>query len=215
MIEKVIKDRMEVVGLTQSKLSQQIGCTPTQLSLFLRGDASLNRHSLDKCFKVLGIQFDDISKRIELARKVADQLRSMQLEVVSTMDRRTMIHQTGLQDLYALPEVSECEFETMVSSGVGNYEATYPYFRTLVLHFMKASNGLTPKKAETALNALAGTLIAAPLIPVLGIGSIVGAAVGALAISNKSLSKAIDNAWGPLTTLTINLFKPLKDERSK
>ena len=210
MIEKVIKDRMEVVGLTQAKLSQQIGCTPTQLSLFLRGNASLNRRSLDMCFRVLGIQFDGTSKRIELARRVAHLLHNTSLENVSTMNRQAMISQTGLQELYALPEVSECEFEIMVSSGVGDYEATYPYFKTLVLHFMKATNGLTPKKAEIALNTLAATLIATPLIPVLGIGSIVGAAVGALAMSNKSFSKAIDNAWGPLTTLTINLFKPLK-----
>lgn len=210
MIEKVIKERMEVVGLTQSKLSQQIGCTPTQLSLFLRGEASLNRHSLDDCFRVLGIQFDGISKRIELARRAALLLQDITLERVSNMDRQEMVSLIGLHEIYALPDVSECEFETMVSSGVGDYEATYPYFRTLVLHFMKATNGITPKKAETALNTLVSTLIAAPLIPVLGIGSIVGAAVGALAMSNKSFSKAIDNAWGPLTTITINLFKPLK-----
>lgn len=210
MIEKVIKERMEVVGLTQSKLSQQIGCTPTQLSLFLRGEASLNRHSLDECFRVLGIQFDGISKRIELARRAAQLLQDVSLERVSNMDRQEMISRIGLHEIYALPDVSKCEFEKMVSSGIGDYEATYPYFKTLVLHFMKVSNGLTPKKAETALNALATTLIATPLIPVLGIGSIVGAAVGALAMSNKSFSKAIDNAWGPLTTLTINLFKNLK-----
>lgn len=55
MKPEVIKDRMEVVGLTQAKLSEAAGCSSTQLSLFLKDEASLNSAALDKCFDTNGL----------------------------------------------------------------------------------------------------------------------------------------------------------------
>lgn len=207
MIPEVIKDRMEVVGLTQAKLSEAAGCSPTQLSLFLKDEASLNRTALDKCFDTLGISLTSISNRIRLARQVAKLLDSYSVEEIAALDRTKMIKITGLKELIALPEVTEDEFEMMVSSEIADYESTYPYFKSLVLHFRQLPSKITPKAVESSLNLLAGTLIALPFLPFLGIGTVIGAAVGALASKKISYAKAVGNAWGPLLTLTMSLLK--------
>lgn len=206
MIEKVIKDRMEVVGLTQHKLAQSIGCTPTQLSLFLKGEASLNRVSLNRCFDVLGIKLNSISLRIELAKKVAAILQTYSVKEVVHMSRREMIDITKINEIEAFPEVTKREFDIMISTEVGNYESTFQYFKTLVLHYMESPDGFTPKRAEQSLSVLAGLLIATPFIPIIGVGSLIGAAVSAFAWSNTKASHTINNAWGPITTLAFNLF---------
>lgn len=207
MIPEVIKDRMEVVGLTQAKLSEAAGCSPTQLSLFLKDEASLNRAALDKCFDTLGISLTSISNRIRLARKVAKLLEKYSVEEIAVLDRAKMIKITGLKELIALPEVTEDEFEMMVSSEIADYESTYQYFKSLVLHFRQLPPKITPKAVESSLNLLAGTLITLPFLPFLGIGTVIGAAVGALASKKVSYAKAVGNAWGPLLTLTMSLFK--------
>lgn len=206
MLPEVIRSRMEVVGITQAKLSEAIGCTPTQLSFFLKDEASLNRIALDKCFDILGISLTSISNRIELARRVAELLSSSQIESIAEMSRARMIQLTGLKELLALPEVTKEEFEMMISSGVADYESTFQYFKSLVLQFRQLPSKITPKAATSSLNFLASSLIAMPFLPFLGIGSVIGAAVGALAIRKDSFAKAVNNAWGPLLTLTLNLF---------
>ena len=206
MISTVIKDRMEVVGLTQANLAEAIGCTPTQLSLFLKDEASLNRKSLDKCFTTLGISFDSISKRIELAKEISQSFKGKDIEEIITMSRTQMIEATGINDLKALPEVTKEEFEIMVSSGIGEYEATFPYFKTLVLHFLKVDTKITPKSAEKSFSALATALLAVPFIPYIGVGSAIGAAIGAMVLKKTFFSKAVKNAWAPLLTLSMSLF---------
>lgn len=206
MIPEVIKSRMEVVGLTQAKLSEAIGCTPTQLSLFLKDEASLNRTALDKCFDILGISLTSVSNRIELARRVAGLLSSFPIEDIAKMSRAKMIETTGLKELLALPEVTKEEFEMMISSGIADYESTFQYFKSLVLQFRQLPSKITPKAASLSLNMLASSLIALPFLPLLGIGSVIGAAVGAFATKKDSFAKAVNNAWGPLLTLTMNLF---------
>lgn len=206
MIPEVIKSRMEVVGLTQAKLSEAVGCTPTQLSLFLKDEASLNRTSLDKCFDILGISLTSISNRIELARRVAELLSSFSIKRIAEMSRTSMIEVTGLKELLALPEVTKEEFEIMISSGIADYESTFQYFKSLVLQFRQLPSKITPKAASSSLNSLASSLIALPFLPLLGIGSVIGAAVGSLAARKDFYAKAVNNAWGPLLTLTLNLF---------
>lgn len=207
MINEIIKDRMEVVGLTQAKLSEAIGCTPTQLSLFLKGEASLNRIALDKCFVILGIPVENISRRIKLAKRTAQTLKSFSIEEVASMSRTDIIKNSNIKEIEAFPVVSREEFELMVSSGVADYESTFQYFKAIVLQFMQMPEKITPKTAETSLNLLAKSLIVLPFIPF--VGSIVGmaAAVGALAMKKTFLSNAINNAWGPLLTLTFSLFE--------
>lgn len=197
---------MEVIGLTQAKLSDSIGCTPTQLGLFLKNEASLNKDALDKCFRILGIPIESSLKRSKLAHKVATIMKGNSIELVASMSRDDMIRRTHISEIAAFPIVSKEEFELMVSSGVADYESTFQYFKALVLFFMQSPDKQTPKSAEKSLNALASVLIAVPFIPFLGVGTVIGAAIGALAVKKSFLSKAINTAWGPILTLAINIF---------
>lgn len=207
-IPDVIKDRMELAGMTQAKLAEHIDCTPTQLSLFLKGEASLNRMSLEKCFKTLGINLDATSKRIELAKEVAKALSAYTLEDVAQMSRAEMIRKSGAKQIEALPDLSKEQFELMISSGLADHEATYPYFKAMVLHLMQTGERLTPKSVEASFNVLAKSLISLPFIPLLGVGTIIGAAVGALAMNKKNhFAHAVNNVWAPLLTLAVNLFE--------
>lgn len=146
MIEKLIKERMQVIGMTQAKLAEMVGCTPTQLGLFLKSEASLNRESLDKCLKVVGINLDVDLKRIETARLAASRLADIPLSEIKNMGRHTMTKMTQLDALECLPDPNEAEFEKMVSFGIIDYEATFPFFKSLVLHFRNIGETIRPRK---------------------------------------------------------------------
>lgn len=208
MLPEVIKERMEVVGLTQAKLASTIGCTPTQLGLFIKGEASLNRECIDNCFKILGINIDAISKRIDLAKRASTLLASWTVEEVSEMSKSDMIVKTGIKEIGALPDVSKEDFELMVSSEIADYESTFVYFKAMVMHFMQIGDKCTPKIVESSFNNLARAFISQPFVPLLGlgVGSIIGAAVGTLALNKKVFSHAVNNVWAPLLTLAVNLY---------
>ncbi|MDE5806871.1 MAG: helix-turn-helix domain-containing protein [Muribaculaceae bacterium] len=212
-IADTIKQRMEVVGWTQAKLAREIETTQNQLSLFLQGKSSLNITALNKCFDKLGVPLTGIGKRIELAKLAAKRLSSYSIEEISGMSRKEMIEKTSLESLRALPVVSKQEFEMMMESGVGDYEATFQYFKTLVLHFGQVSSSLTPKTVENSLSVLSKSLLALPLISFFGIGSAIMAGAMALASKNSLFTKAVDNAWGTLTTLTDSIFE--KENKNK
>ena len=58
MLETVIKTRMDVVGLTQARLAEEVGCTATQMGIFLKGSGFLNKASLEKSLSVLGVNIE-------------------------------------------------------------------------------------------------------------------------------------------------------------
>ena len=205
-IADTIKQRMEVVGWTQAKLASEIDITQNQLSLFLQGKSSLNIKALNKCFDKLGILLKNCEKRIELAKLVSDRLSGYSIEEISSMSRKQMIEKTGIENLRALPVVSKQEFETMMESGIGDYEATFQYFKTLVLHFGQISSNMTPKTVEGSLSTLSKSLLMLPLIPVFGLTSAIVAGTMALVSKNSLFNKALDNAWAGLTTLTESIF---------
>lgn len=212
-IAETIKQRMEVVGWTQAKLAHEIDTTQNQLSLFLQGKSSLNITALNKCFDKLGIPLNGIRKRIELAKLAAQRLSSYTIEEISSMSRKEMIEKTGLESIRALPVVSKQEFEIMMESGIGDYEATFQYFKTLVLHFGQVPSNLTPKAVESSFSTLSKSLLAIPLISFFGIGSAIMAGAMALASKNSLFTKAVDNAWGAFTTLTDSIFE--KENKNK
>lgn len=217
MIEKLIKERMQVIGMTQAKLAEMVGCTPTQLGLFLKSEASLNRESLDKCLKVVGINLDVDLKRIETARLAASRLADIPLSEIKNMGRHTMAKITQLDALECLPDPNEAEFEKMVSSGIIDYEATFPFFKSLVLHFRNiGENNPTPKTVQTSLETIAkampfgasaaavasASMFGGTLLPI----SLIGFAIGTL-MNSKVYAKAATNAWAPLLTITKGLLK--------
>lgn len=216
MIEKLIKERMQVIGLTQAKLAEMVGCTPTQMGLFLKSDASLNREALDKCLQVVGINLDIDLKRIETARLAASRLADIPLGEIKDMGRHTMAKMTQIEAIECLPDPNESEFEKMVSSGIIDYEATYPFFKSLVLHFRNmGESNLTPKTVQTSLENIAkaipfGAGVAAAGAAMFGGAllhiSLIGVAIGSL-MNSSVYAKAATNAWAPLLSITKGLLK--------
>lgn len=215
MIEKLIKERMQVIGLTQAKLAEMVCCTPTQMGLFLKSEASLNRESLDKCLKVVGINLDIDLKRTKIARLAASRLSDIPLVEIKNMGRHTMARITKIEAVECLPDPNESEFEKMVSSGIIDYEATYPFFKALVLHFRNVGeNNFTPKTAQNSLESIAktipiasavmagATMLNGALLPI----SLIGVAIGSL-MNSSVYAKAATNAWAPLLTITKGLLR--------
>lgn len=54
-IEEIVKNRMYLAGLTQTRLAEMSDCTPWQMGIFLKGMGFLNKNSVEKCMSVLGV----------------------------------------------------------------------------------------------------------------------------------------------------------------
>lgn len=215
MIEQLIKERMQTIGLTQAKLAELSGCTPTQMGLFLKSEASLNRETLDKSLKVLGVDLDINLKRLEVARQAAEKLIDLPIDEIKNMGKHTMVKVTGISEIECLPDPKEVEFEKMVSSGIFDYEGTFPFFKALVLHFRNLCNiNSTPKTVQNSFETItkqippaaaglasAGIAMAAGLMP-----SLIGVAIGAL-MTSSVYAKAATNSWAPLLTITKGLLR--------
>ena len=203
---------MQVVGLTQAKLAEVAGCTPTQLGLFLKSEASLNKDSLDKCLEVVGINLGIGLKRMEIAMEAAQRLGGSTVKKISSMDQYEMIRLTGLEEIGCLPNPTEAEFEKMIESGIIDYEATFPFFKSLVLHFYNIQGAKpTPKTVQNSFESLAKGLAFTPMAAMAAIGglfmpSLIGVAIGALMMS-KIYSKVAQNAWAPLLSIARSVVR--------
>lgn len=210
MIERLIKERMQVVGLTQAKLAEMAQCTPTQMGLFLKSEASLNRESLDRSLQVVGIDLNINLNRIECAKKAAIKLKDFSNDRIKLMTQSEMAQFTNLSGIEFLPNPSEKEFEGMIISEICDYEATFPFFKALVLHFHNLGlDNPTPKKVQSSLESIVrgipvatGAAVLAGVMPI----SLIGMAIGAL-MSSRIYHKAANNAWAPLLSITKNLLK--------
>ena len=211
MLETVIKTRMDVVGLTQARLAEEVGCTATQMGIFLKGSGFLNKASLEKSLSVLGVNIEMYQKRFQLAQKVSGILtnKGFDNDSIISMSRDEMIHITDLTEIQCLANVDEKEFDMMVKSGIVDYEGTFPFFKATVLHLIQIGEKTTPKNVELSFSklAIACGLIAA--VPILGISGIIGMATGAL-LYNKSYGAKAANAWVPLIVLTKQLLTKSK-----
>ena len=206
MIESIVKDRMCLAGITQAKLAEMSDCTATQMGIFLKGEGFLNKTSLEKCLSVLGIRVDIYDKRFRIAQKAATILKGRKTEEIIAMKKETMASLTGLKEILCLFDVSEEELDKIVSSGIVDYEGTYPYFKAMVLHLMQIGEKCTPKMVETSFSNLAKIGAIAPAIPLLGISSAIGIATGLL-LGNKMYKSLSSNALTPLMVLTKQILK--------
>ena len=201
---------MQVVGLTQAKLAEVAKCTPTQMGLFLKSEASLNRESLDRSLQVVGVDLNINLNRIDYAKRAAVKLKDYTSDEIRLMSQQNMVKATELPGIKFLPNPNETEFEGMISSEICDYEATYPFFKALVLHFHNlGAENPTPKRVQSSLESIvrgipvaAGAAVLAGVMPI----SIIGMAIGAL-MGSRIYSKAANNAWAPLLSITKNLLK--------
>ena len=214
MIAQLVKQRMEIAGLTQGKLAEASGCTPSQMGLFLKGKASLNRESMDKCMQYVGIDLSIQSKRIATARFVANSLEKFSIEEIAKMNQEEMATKSGCSSILVLPNADYDTFTEMVKSGIVDYESTFPFFKSLVLHFSNVGEKITSKSVENSFDYILKLL---PLAILGGPIALLGFAVGTLCsplhvamnklVEKNIFPKTVINAWIPLLTITYNLLK--------
>lgn len=206
MIEIVIKKRMALAGLTQARLAEMSECTANQMGLFLKGAGFLNRTSLEKCLSILGVRLDIYDKRYNIAEQAALKLKGYKNDDIIVMSKERMVEITGIKEISSLFDVSENELDKIVSSGIIDYEGTYPYFKAMVLHLIGIGDKSTPKTVEISFTKLLTMFAIAPVIPIIGITSVIGIATGLL-LGNKFYSLLPANALTPLLVLTKQILK--------
>lgn len=197
MFPEDIKQRMILLGVTNSQLSELTHATQAQLSLFFKkgSRASLKTEHLQSCFDALGIETSVYTKRYELAKKVAAGLKNktkLSLSEVCALSKAEMAKVSGCDEVRLFPDVNYDEFMHIRKTGVIDPESTYPFFRTMVMHVMgmlpdgRVVKGKDPtsKDAENSLLKMAKVLglVAMPAavfsMPFLG-----GLSIGALLYS--------------------------------
>lgn len=209
MIETIIKNRMALGGLTQAKLAEISGSTPTQIGLFLKGEAFLSKPSLEKSLSALGINIDIYEKRFQLALKAANKLKNLKVEEVLKMSKQEMASKSGIQEIVFLFDVSERELDAMVASGIVDYEGTFPFFKAMVLHLMQIGDRPTPKVVEKSFSNLLGICAESPAFALFGVTGIFAMAVSSL-LKNNIYKSFISNAMTPLMALTKQILKITK-----
>ena len=206
MIESLVKSRMSLAGLTQGKLAEMSGCTASQMGIFLKGTGFLNKNSFEKTMSVLGIRLDMYLKRMELAQLAAERLRTIDNDVIKKMSKSEMASTTGIKEINCLIDVSEKEFDSIVECGIVDYEGTFPFFKSMVLHYSHIGSKMSPKSVESSFGKLAIVSSILPAVPVLGIAGMIGLATGML-LTDKKYSSLSTNALSPVVLLTKQIFK--------
>lgn len=206
MLHKIIQERIFLAGISQAKVAEEIHTTPIQLSLYLRGEASLNNKSLERCIEVLDININVYHNRFEMAKIVASQMikSKIPIEEVMNLSKIQMINITGIEDLDTLLDVDASTLERIIKCGLVDYEGTYPFFRMMVAHIMQLVDKATTKKAMNSwitLSSITNSIDKTNLLlgiasGVLVLGTLMQAAITILGKSGGLLS--------PLLSLTIN-----------
>ena len=205
MLRQIVQERIHLAGISQAKVAEEIQSTPTQLSLYLRGEASLNNESLERCIEILDININTYHKRYEIAKKIATQFseKNISVEAIMSMDKKMMIHLTGIEAIDTLLDVSTSELEKMIKYGLVDYESTYPFFRIMVAHIMQLGDKVTSKKAMNSWITLSNTTNA------IGKGTLLGIAggvfvLGALMQAAITLLGKSGGLLSPLLSLTVH-----------
>ena len=204
MLHKIIQERIFLAGISQAKVAEEIHTTPIQLSLYLRGEASLNNKSLERCIEVLDININVYHNRFEMAKIVASQMIKSKIQIVMNLSKIQMINITGIEDLDTLLDVDASTLERIIKCGLVDYEGTYPFFRMMVAHIMQLGDKATTKKAMNSwitLSSITNSIDKTNLLlgiasGVLVLGTLMQAAITILGKSGGLLS--------PLLSLTIN-----------
>ncbi len=202
-ISVIINDRIKSSGKSQAEIAEHIETTPSQLGLFLKGEASLSRKSLNKLFEILEIDLMMYKRRNDLAKRIASTLKAKQIDKVMNLTREDIIALTGESQLSLFPMVSDQEFESLCESGLVDPESTYNYMKDLIEYY------LTSPSIDKITNRLAQTTVA-KMETARGISAIQG--VGKKALAATALANT-----GPVGWFAAGLFAVVKtvDKRSK
>lgn len=156
MLYQIIKERINIWGLSQVQVANAISTTPSQFGLYLRGDASLKNESLEKCLQVLDINVDTYHYRYQLAKELAGIFlqRKLTSHDVLEMSKNQMVSATGRKEVATLIDVNETELKAIIDAKLVDYESTYPHFRLMVAHLMNMGDKVTVNKSSISFALL-------------------------------------------------------------
>lgn len=149
-ISEIINDRIKSSGKSQAEIAKEIETTPSQLGLFLKGEASLSRKSMNKCFEVLNIDLMMYKRRNDLAKRIAKALRAKRITDIDNLTQDDIIALTGEKDLQFFREEDEERYLEITESGYIDPESTYNYMKSLISYYLVAPDvdKITNKQAQ-------------------------------------------------------------------
>ena len=205
---EIIKERLPLTGISQSEIAKMINVSPAQLTQYLNGNSSLNKDSLDKLIKLVGINLNIYRNRLSLAKEAATKLAGVTSKELVNMSKLDMICLTGLKQIRFYQEFSEDELNEIVETMVFDYEDTFSYFKSLVLFYKEAgqkdnyTHTLTNKTwMKHASMAASGGLV----------GGIIGNITKGLLLSTAIGSSITFNAMRKSPLLNNNLLSGFVD----
>lgn len=155
-IASVINDRILSSGISRAELAKHIDTTPSQLGLFLKGEASLTIKSLNKCFDLLNVDVMMYKNRNDLAKKVAKTLKIKGVKDITHWSKNDIIALTGVEELKLFREEKKEELKQIAESGYIDPESTFNYIKDLIGYYLMAPDidKITKKQAENTKQKL-------------------------------------------------------------
>lgn len=137
LILNLIKSRLRLIDISQSRLASIIGTSPTQLGLFLQRKGSLPKKSFIELLKIIGIDFFMYRKRTEFAKEIANYLVLKGITNIDNWTKEQLAQFTKKKTILFLIDVKSVEeYKELMSSDIIDMESTYPYFMALVSYYM-------------------------------------------------------------------------------
>jgi len=143
---------------------------------------------------------------MELAQLAAERLKTIDNDVIKKMSKYEMATTTGIKEINCLIDVNEKDFDSIVECGIIDYEGTFPFFKSMVLHYSQIGGKISPKSIESSFGKLAIVSSILPAVPILGIAGMIGLATGML-LNDKKYGSLSTNALSPLVLLTKQILK--------
>lgn len=187
-ISEIINDRIKSSGKSQAEIAKEIDTTPSQLGLFLKGEASLTRKSMNRCLEVLNIDLMMYKRRNDLAKRIAKALKSKRITDVGNLTKEDIIALTGEKALRLFKEEDEQRFKEIKDSGYIDPESTYNYMKGLISFYLAAPDvdKITNKQAQSTFEKVAPLAgLAAAALAATPIGAVV-ASVGLFGLISRN-----------------------------
>lgn len=155
-ITEVITTRLKTMGMSQAQFAECISATPAQVSIFLRKQGSISVDSINKSFDLIGVNVSMYKKRIDFAKEVADFLKKKGIRNIDSWTKIDLADFTQMKEVLLFHDVQDQnEYISIMTSGLIDYESTFPYFKSLVAYFLNVEEStLTSSSAKNALYKL-------------------------------------------------------------
>ena len=187
-ISEIINDRIKSSGKSQAEIAKEINTTPSQLGLFLKGEASLTRKSMNRCLEVLNIDLMMYKRRNDLAKRIAKALKAKRITDIGNLTKEDIIALTGEKALRLFREEDEHRFKEIKDSGYIDPESTYNYMKGLIGFYLAAPDvdKITNKQAQSTFEKVAPFAgLAAAALAATPIGAVV-ASVGLFGLISRN-----------------------------